>query len=251
MGFLDFLFDKEKAEQRKIKKLKKTLTNMYVQPPERKYAIQTLRDIGSPEAVGVLLSRFEEMAPNTTVDAEEKNHAYETLVHMAADPDLDMRGIIIEYLRGRDEKINWPMKVLSDLLDYDEFVDLVRELLGTCGDEYKRNPEKKQELILRAADLQNEDLSRELLRFVDDPNETIRFLAVEAVLNHGFDEMIEQPLRERLADEESLRITQKLADAFSDHQSWKIPEDAREDIELGLPAEYGVHKQGYVYQKRT
>jgi HEAT repeat protein len=251
MGFLDFLFDKEKAEQRKVKKLRKTLTNMYVQPPERRYAIQSLRDIGSPDAVRALLARFEEMAPNTTVDAEDKNLTYQTLVGMAADPDLDVRGIIIEYLRGRDEKINWPMKVLSDLLDYDEFIEIVRELLETCGNEYKRNPEKKQELILRAADLKDEELTRELLRFLDDPNETIRFLAVDAVLNHGFDEIIEEPLEKRLEEEESLRIVKKLAEAFAKDQTWKIPEDAREDVEQALPDEYGVHKQGHIYQKRT
>jgi HEAT repeat protein len=251
MGFLDFLFDKEKAEQRKIKKLKKTVTHMYVQPPERRYAIQTLRDIGSPDAVRAILARFEEMAPNTTVDAEDKNLAYDTLVGMAADPDLDVRGIIVDYLRGRDEKINWPMKVLSDLMDYDEFIDLVRELLETCGNEYKRNPEKKQELILRAADLKDEALTRELLRFLDDPNETIRFLAVDAVLNHGFDDIIEEPLRERLREEESLRIVKKLADAFAKKQNWKIPEDAQEDVEQALPDEFGVHKKGHIYQRRT
>lgn len=251
MGFLDFLFDKEKAEQRKIKKLRKTLTNMYVQPPERKYAIQSLRDIGTKEAVQALLARFEDNAPNTTVDADEKRLTYETLVSMSADPALDVRNTVVEYLHDRDEKINWPVKVLTDLLDRDEMVALVKELLGTCGKEYKRNPEKKQELVLRAADLEDEELTKELLRFLDDPNETIRFLTVEALLNHGFDEIIEEPLRERLAEEESIRIIKKLAEAFADHSDWKIPEDEREDVELMLPDEYAVHKQGYVYQRRT
>ncbi len=251
MGFLDFLFDKEKAEQRKIKKLRKTLTHMYVQPPERKYATQALRDIGTRDAVRALLARFEENAPNTTVDADEKRYVYETLVRMAADPDLDVRNTVVEYLHGREEKINWPMKVLTDLLDYNEMVALVKELLRTCGTDYKRNPEKKQELVLRAADLKDEELTREMLRFLDDPNETIRFLTVEALLKHGFDEIIEEPLRERLREEESIRIIQKLAEAFADHSDWKIPEDEHEDVEHMLPDEYAVHKQGYVYKRRT
>lgn len=251
MGFLDFLFDKEKAEERKIRKLRKTLTNMYVQPPERKYAVQSLRDIGTVEAVEALLARFEDNAPNTTVDADEKRYVYETLVGMAADPDLDVRNTIVKYLHERDEKINWPMKVLTDLFDYEEMVALVGELLQTCGKDYKRNPEKKQELVLRAADLKSEELSGELVRFLDDPNETIRFLTVEALLKHGYDEIIEEPLRERLQEEESIRIIQKLAEAFADHSGWKIPDDQHDDVEHMLPDEYSVHKQGYVYKRRT
>jgi hypothetical protein len=251
MGFLDFLFDKEKAEQRKYKKLRKTLTNMYVQPPERKYTIQTLHELSTKEAVEVLLARFDEMAPNTTVDADEKRYVYETLVGMAADPDLDVRGIVTKHLRERDEKINWPMKVLADLLDYQEMIDLVRELLASCDTGYKRNPEKKQELLLRASEFTDEELTKEVLRFVEDQNETIRFLAVDAVLDQEFDEVLEDKLRERLREEESLRITKKLAEAFVDHRDWKIPDDEQEDVEHMLPDEYGVHKHGHIYRKRT
>ncbi len=251
MGFLDFLFDKEKAEQRKVRKLRKTLTNMYVQPPERKYAIQQLRDIGTPAAVEALLARFEDNAPNTTVDADEKTYVYESLADMAADPELDVRGIIIKYLHRREEKINWPMKVLTDLLDYGEMVDLVRELLEECGSSYQRNPEKKQELVLRSAELKDEALTRELLRFLDDLNETIRFLTVEALLKHGYDEIIEEPLRERLSEEDSIRIIKKIAEAFAEHKDWKVPEDEREDVEHMLPEEYGLHKDGYIYQRRA
>lgn len=250
MGLLDFLFDKEKAEQRKLAKLKKTLTNMYVQPPERKYTIQALHDIGTEDAVEVLLARFQETAPNTTVDAEEKRLTYETLVSMAADPDLDVQGTTTAYLREREEKINWPIKVLGDLLDEDEMIELVRELLGTCNTGYSRNPEKKQELILRASDFEDEALTEELVRFLDDDNETIRFLAVEASLNQGFDELVEEPLRERLREEESLRIVKKLAEAFAERPDWKIPEDEREEVEAALPSEYAVHKDGHIYQRR-
>lgn len=251
MGILDFLFDKEKAEERRLNKLRKTLSNMYKQAGEREYAIQTLREKATPEAVRVLMARFDEQAPNTTVDADEKRYVYETIVDMAANPELDVEQIVADYLREKDEKINWPMKVMSDLLEYQEMIDLVRELLETCDTGFQRNPEKKQELILRATDLKDEDLSRELLRFLEDDNETIRFLAVETLLKHDFEEIIEDPLRERLREEESLRIIKTLAAAFADRKDWKIPEDEQEEIDEILPEEYGVHKHGHIYRKRT
>lgn len=251
MGLFDFFRDKEQVEARRIRKFKKTLTNMYVQPPERKYAIQMLQDANSPDAVLALLARFEDNAPNTTVDADEKNYVYEVLVAMAGDPSLDVRGITTEYLRGREEKINWPMKVLSDLLDRQEMISLVCELLESCGSDYQRDPEKKQELILRSADLKDEELSKELLRFLDDLNETIRFLTVEALLKHGYEELIEEPLRERLLEEESIRIVKKIAEAFAANRDWLVPEEDREAVERILPDEYALHKKGYIYQRRA
>ena len=58
MGLLDFLFDQDKKEERKYAKLEKTLTNMYVQPSERSYLIEQLRDLRTAEACRVLLKRF-------------------------------------------------------------------------------------------------------------------------------------------------------------------------------------------------
>lgn len=251
MGFLDFFFDRDQSQDRRIRKLRKTLTNMYVQPPERKYAIEMLHDINTPDAVMALLARFEDNAPNTTVDADEKTYVYETLVNMATDPRVDVRGIVIDYLRGREEKINWPMKVLTDLLDYQEMIALVRELLASCGDDYQRNPEKKHELILRSADLRDKELTQELVRFLDDLNETIRFLTVEALIKHGFWDVIEEPLRQRLAEEESIRISKKIAETFAAHKNWLVPEDEREGIEKMLTDEFALHKEGYVYQRRA
>ena len=251
MGFLDFLFDKEKAAQRKVDKQKKTLTNMYTQPPERKFAIQQLRDIGSDEAVDALLARFKEQAPNTTVDVDEKQYTYETLVDMAAHPDTNVRERVEKYLDENEERINWAVKVLTELLDEEEMTELVRRLLSSLDTEYTRNPEKKQELVLRASDLEDRELSEEVARFAADDDETIRFLAVEALLEHGYDDLIEETLRERLAEETSIRIQKKIAEAFADNKDWKIPEERREDVEHMLPEEYGVHKKGHIYRVRT
>ena len=76
MSFLDFLFDKEKAEERKLQKLKKSLMNMYVQHSERKYILQQLAEIETEASIQVMLCRFQENAPNTTNDINEKEYLY-------------------------------------------------------------------------------------------------------------------------------------------------------------------------------
>lgn len=250
MGFLDFFFDEDKKEERKYSKLEKTLTNMYVQAPERGYLIEQLREMRTPEAVRILLKRFGEAAPNTTVDLEEKERVYVVLVELGRDPGLDVVGLIREHLMKVDENVNWPLKVLSDLLDYDEFVQFLVELLSDCSPEYKQNPEKKQELILRCQELQSDALAEQLVRFLEDMNETVRFLAVDAVMKQEKPELAIEPLAELLAREESLRIVQKLANAFAGFQDWKIPEALREDVAEALPEEYGIHDQGHIYKHR-
>ena len=250
MGLLDFLFDEEKKEQRKLEKLSKNLTNMYVQDSERKYAIQELHKMATPEAVEILMERFEDTAPNTTVDLEEKEYTYEVLVDLGETTDLDIAGMVTEHLAESEEKINWPLKVMKDLLDYQEMIEVVIELLGTCTQGYQQNPEKKQVLMLQSAELRSPELAEALIPFLADSNETIRFLAVDAVAHQEVDEVVEEPLRERLSEEDSLRVVRKVAELFSEHKDWKIPEEEQAEVEQAIPDEYGIHKEGHIYRRR-
>jgi hypothetical protein len=251
MGFMDFLFNKERSDERRMAKLKKTLTHMYVQAAERQYAIDTLRQIGSPEAVRVLLARFNENAPNTTVDADEKELVYAVLVEMNKLPDLDVAAIVTETLEKAEEKVNWPLKVLSDLLTYEQMANVIKNLLASSTTDYQRNPEKKQELILRAAEFKNPDLASEVVRFLEDDNETIRFLCVDAALAQEEPDIVRGPLFVRLAEEDSLRIVQKLAAIFAERPDWKAPEELRAAITQALPNEYALHEDGHIHRKRN
>lgn len=250
MGFLDFLFDKEKAQRNQYRKLRKSLTNMYVQAGEREYAIQSLRELGTPEAVDVLLARFEETSPNHTTDAEEKQYVYSVLVDLGRRKDADVVTVITEYLKRINENINWPLKVLTDLTSREDMIGLIVELFEASDIEYLRNPEKKRELMLRAAEFKAPELAEQIIRFLEDDNETIRFLAVDALMAQDEDALAEEPLRKRLGEEDSLRILQKLADIFVDHQDWRIPDDEVEDVKLGLPDGYGLNKDGRITKTR-
>ncbi len=251
MGLLDFLFDSEKAEQRQLQKHEETLTNMYVQESERKFAIQSLAEMESPEAVEVLLKRFTETCHNTTVDIDEKEYTYDVLVEMGRNTEVDVVGLVVDYLRTANNKVNWPLKVLKDLLSYEEMIEVVKELLDTCEEGYQEDPAKKQELMLQASELEDEELAEKLVDYLDDSNETIRFLAVDAVANQEVDEVIEAPLRERILEEDSLRIVKKIAEVFSERSDWTIPEDQQAEIEQAIPDEFGIHKHGHIYRRRV
>ena len=250
MGFLDSLFDKEQKEKKKIAKMKKTIMNMYVQPQERQYTLQMLRDIGTDAAIDAILGRFDESSHNSTVDLEEKQYVYDILVDMHRH-DARIVDLVIDHIKRAEEKVNWPLKVVQDIYDFEEMANFLREILDSMKTEYQRDPQKKQEIILRAAEFKNEKLAEALPRFLEDPNETVRFLTVETLLTQNFEKTLIDPLAELLADEESLRIVQKIALAFSEHRSWLIREDLREAVKLALPEGYGLHASGYIHALRT
>ncbi len=250
MGFFDGLFDKEKKEQKKYQKLEKTLTNMYVQPSERSLVIQTLVELETEEAIRILLTRYRESAPNSTVDLEEKQYVYDVLVTMGRQPKVDVIGTIVKYLQSVDGHINWPLKVLTDCVDLKEFTEILVTLLKGCTTDYVQDPQKKQELILRASEFKSPDVAQELLRFLEDMNETVRFHTIESLIAQEATEEIQEALREQFIEEESLRIVQKLSAAFENHHEWKFPEAQHEAIQLVLPDEYGLHKNGHVYLRR-
>lgn len=250
MGFLDFLFDKEKAQERKITKLKKTVSHMYVQPGERSYAVEQLREIGNEDAVLALLSRFEQTSPNHTTDADEKEFVYEVLVDLGRRGEVDVAGTITAYLKRVEEKINWPLKVLTDLLSLDDMINVVVELLEDMHIDYVRNPEKKQELMLRAAEFSDRRLAEQTARFVEDDYETIRFLAIDALLAQNEDDIARPALAARFGEEDSLRILQKLAEAFAERPEWTIEEDQHETVGAALPKGFSLDGEGRVVAKR-
>lgn len=250
MGFLDFLFDKEKAEQRRIKKMLKTVRNMYVQPQERQFTLQQLLEIGSPDAIRAILARFHESAPNTTVDIEEKEYVYDLLVD-ASRRKPEIIDLVIEHIKKSESNINWPIKIIQDTHEFDEMCDFLREILKSCTIDYQRDPEKKQEVILRAADFENEELAREVARFVDDANESVRFHAVQTLVDQGFDEITQEALIRGLIHEDSLRIAQQIAKTFDQNRSWTVDDEHREAVEAALPEDYTLHRQGYIHKRRT
>lgn len=253
MGFLGSLFSKEKAAERALARHEKKLTNMYVQPAERQYIVQELRDIGTPEAVRVLLKRFNDNAHNATVDIEEKELVYDTLVRMARRADTDVVNQVKSHILATDVKINWPMRVLKDLLPLDEYVTFTIEVLKTCNTEWSHTSEKKHELMLNVIELKlaEPELAEQIIRFLSDENETIRFLSVDAAFVQEPTEALAEALMLRLVEEDSLRISRKLHDKLLERKDMTVAEDRIAEIDAQLTGEVGVHKDGHLYRRRS
>src|SRR6204780_1301186 len=85
---------------------------------DRQEAIQALADMGSADAVEVLLKRFTfHMDPSIT-DQEEKDAAFRGILRAGA--------LAIEPVRAfaaKAESLAWPMRIMKELVGEEEYVD--------------------------------------------------------------------------------------------------------------------------------
>jgi hypothetical protein len=107
--------------------------------------------------------------------------------------------------------------------------------------DYERDPEKKEQLILRAKSFTSHtDLIMEVVRFTVDDNESIRFVAVNHCLEREEDWVVEA-LRQNLTLEDSVRILNEVCKRFVE-KGWVAFNGEDEEIRLRLaerlPREY-------------
>lgn len=219
---------------RKIVKAEKKITNMYIQRQDRQYFLGMLRDERSEEAARALTKRFTCACDNMTVDRDEKELTAHLLVEMGSVAVPAVK----DYIRRHDIGVNWPVRALREMVSREELIDFLAEVLDAIGPEYVRDPERKEQLMLIARDLPEERMTRAVLPYLDDDNETIRFVAAETIIHHathGQAELARKPLADRLAAETSTRVTTHIARAFVEH-GWVVePTDASTDLSAFVP----------------
>ena len=249
MGLLDFLFDKEKSQARQIQKLRKKLTNIWMQSPDRNDAASQLFQIGSPDALHALMDRFKVQTQNTTYDIEEKTYICDLLI--GAGPDI--ANVVKDNVRNEPAIINWQMRVLEDVLPSQEMASFIQELLGTMDVDYERDPQKKEQLLLRSQTYTDfDDLQREVARFTIDDNEDIRFQSVSAMVKRD-ESWARDALRANIRLEDSGRIADMVCQRFVE-KAWPAMEDVqdetlREEITEALPAKFMLTKDAMIRRK--
>jgi hypothetical protein len=249
MGFLDFLFDKEKAQERQIEKLRKKLTNLWVQSPDRNDAASQLFQIGTPTALHALMERFKVQTQNTTYDIEEKTFVYDIL--SGAGPAV--ADVVKENVRTEPAVINWQMRVLEDVLPSQDLAVFITELLSTMDVDYERDPVKKEQLILRAQTYTDyPDLQKEIARFTVSDNEDIRFQSVSAVIKRD-EEWARDSLRANIRLEDSGRIKAMVCERLA-KMNWTALDDLENEelaaeIREALPPKYHLTETGHVKRK--
>jgi len=187
---------------------------------DRLEALQQLADMKTVEAAAALLKRFTFSIDPSITDQEEKELAFQGIISAGKDA-VDA---VVEFC-AKAENLTWPLKILHELLDDEEYRDELTELLGRFDTEYARNVEPKIQLIAALEEVVADEVLEAVTPFLEDVNETVRFHAVQTVFAQNKSAVV-PALVKLLAEEESVRVKNKVAEGLL-FRNWEIPTDLR------------------------
>jgi hypothetical protein len=212
---------------------------------DRMEALQQLADMKTPEAAVALLKRFTFTIDPSITDSDEKEVALQGV--LAAGKDA-VPGVL-EFC-AKAEQLTWPLKILHELLDDEEYQEKLIELLGRFDTEYARNVEPKLQVIQALEELTSEDVREAVEPFLEDVNETVRFHAVETTFKQNNPESL-VPLVKLLENEESVRVKNKVAEGLL-FRGWVIPAELRDTVEKALAeTAYALGGDGKIVRGRS
>jgi hypothetical protein len=248
VGFFDF-FRKNSSSPppggapfgKKVAGPAKVVADKRAQTYDRLEALQQLADMKTAEAAAALLKRFTFSIDPSITDQEEKDLAFQGIVAAGK----DAVPAVIEFC-AKAEALTWPLKILRELLDDEEYRAELIDLLQSFDTEYARNVEPKLQVIVALEHVVDDEVREAIVPFLDDVNETVRFHAVQTTFAQNNPASI-PALVKLLSTEESVRIKNKVAEGLH-FRGWVIPAELHGTVRQSLRdgAGYGVDAGGKI-----
>ena len=246
MGLFD-LFSKKnvgdpkpkEVSPRELARLARVVSNKMSQNYDRQEAIEELSKLANAEGAKALLRRFDFSMEPSIVDQDEKEAAVSGIVaagSAAIDP--------IHAYCARAESLTWPLKVLRQIVPSDRIVTELLTLLDQFDTEYMRNPEPKIQLIALLGEYRTSEVREAVEPFLTDVNESVRFHATGTVFLMADAESAE-PLVDALAQEESLRVKNRIARGL-EQAAWVLSDELAQRSTAVLPPGYAVRDKRIV-----
>jgi HEAT repeat protein len=213
-----------------------------VQNYDRQEAIQTLSEMGTSEAVEVLLKRFTfHMDPSIT-DQEEKDSAFRGILRAG-------RGAIepVRAFAAKAESLAWPMKIIRAIVDEGEYTEELLGWLSKWDTDYAKFVEPKVQILTALEEQRHPRIREEVERFLEDVNEPARFHAAATLLAQGDAEAV-SGLTKLLLEEESVRVRTKVAEGLT-ARGWPLAEESRAGVRNVLPPGYTLDGSGRVTKR--
>jgi hypothetical protein len=209
---------------------------------DRQEAIQALAALGTADAAAALLRRFTfHMDPSIT-DQEEKDAAFAGVLNAGKDAVEPVRAFA-----AKAESLSWAMKILKAIVSEDEYVEELVLWLTRWDTEYSKFIDPKIQLLVELEEHRHEKIKDAVAPFLEDVNETARFHAVASTIAQ--DDVTSLPsLLKVMADEESVRVKNKIADGVV-LRGWAIPEDERDAVRKTLPSGFSIDGAGHLKKR--
>lgn len=244
MGLFD-LFKSKKSDSppsagdKNVARYARTAGDKRAQNYDRMEALEALSRIRTQEAAAGLLRRFTFHIDPSITDQEEKDVAFRGILACGEEAIEPIRAF-----SAKAEALTWPLKVLKELLPPERFCHEVVELLERFDTEYVRNVEPKVQLISELEHHASPEARRAAERFLEDVNESVRFVAVGSTFAQDDSESA-GPLCEALIAEESVRVKNRIAEGIAT-RGWLVPEACREGVARVLPNDWTLRSDGTI-----
>lgn len=232
--FAKFKSYRDNQNHKKTEKAQKLIKNPKAAREDRWGALQFMAEYDDvAAAVPILLQRFEYSLEHGINDTKEK--------------ELAMKGIIahgakaLPYLREhltKTTRIAWPIKILKDIADDKVVVETLRAALDFKDVSFDQSAvDKNYDILCYLRDYNVPGLLNDLKHFLNDPDERVRFAAVEAIIEQD-DPGVAHVLEPFLVDHspENRRIKLAAITAFLKHH-WKVQDPVKFN---GLQIEPGI-----------
>lgn len=256
MGWFDFLKRKNKdtsassdsdsrtpqtKADKSIARLGRVAASKQAQNFDRFEAIRALGTIGTADSAAALLKRFSFYIDPSITDQEEKEVAYQGILAAGSEAIEPIREFCV-----KAESFTWPMKMLSELLDENDYVDELLVLLGRFDTDYAKKQEPKLQIIAELEGKVRSDIPHAVEPFLDDFDERVRFHTVATLLAQQ-DPALVEPLCRLLLREESVRVRNRICEGLAT-TAWPVPDALQSEV-LGALADGYALQDGVIVQR--
>lgn len=207
------LFSKERALQRTAKRAHNRLS----QSADRWGAMEKLRDIGTDEALFLLLKRFSFSSLKSVDDEQEKAWLVQAMT------SLDVRALpaLRRYMKSSGQ-IAYPLRILENVSSREQALEVIDELLADERPGYTKDPSKRTQIIDWLSEWDrgtDDDAVTRVAPYLADFDESVRFAAAEALSLRCTEEAAE-PLVDALLNEkeESGRLKTRIVEILYEKQ---------------------------------
>jgi hypothetical protein len=209
---------------------------------DRQEAIQALAEMATAEAVEVLLKRFTFHIDPSITDQEEKESAFRGILRAEKNAIEPVRAFA-----GKAESLAWPMKIMKELVDDQEYTEELLRWLARWDTEYAKFVDPKVQILTALEDRKQAGVREQVERFLEDVHEPSRFHAASTLLAQD-DESAAPALAHLLGDEESVRVRTRIAEGLA-ARGWAVPPDERDAVRKSLPPGFLVDDAGRVVKR--
>ncbi len=228
-----------RSPEKQIERLRKKVKEPHGDPSVRINAAHKLYQMGTPEAILVLLDRFSITVSPNRQDDEEKEDVLAWIVSYGR-PAVEP----IKTFLKRERQVYWPFRALRGIVPQEELTEIAGELLEYHWTNPPASPLPLVQLIRSLQDVYSPELVRIVRRCLKDRDDDVRLAALDYLFERSEEESREAVLECFLDSEDRPRIRSYVLERLVE-KAWSV-KGYRPGVEETLPPEYTITRDGLI-----